>query len=173
MTPEQARRAIAKLPGQFDRVVANAFRRGTRRIREDAIKRLTSGGVGRKLWGKKPKGARAQVKQGKIVTRGAGVSTEFVVQGMAALQDQGGRTKPHPIPKSARALEAARARGKVFHLKSLGNVFVSVKNKPIQHPGSNVARRPFMDPAISAGSPAIDKDIEALTDAMVGRVLGG
>jgi hypothetical protein len=156
---ELARRMRA-LEANKHKPLLKAARVAVGAARAEAIKGFRATGIGRKLWGARGKGAGAALmvaykprprwskSQQKVV---GGLETK----GIPALIEHGGRTKPHAIrPKLAGALA-----GSLFHPVS----------GSINHPGSNVPKRPQLYPAMRKAAqriaPYLDREAQAEVNA--------
>ena len=144
---------LRKYAGQaMQRTIRNAFRRGANRIGADAKKRFRGRGVGR-IWAKRVKGLPISVGRARITEGSAEI--DITAKGLAALQETGGRTKPHAIkPRSVKAL-AFSAGGKHVFARS------------VRHPGSQIARIPSVDQALDAGAGKVMDEIERAVDALM------
>lgn len=163
MTPEQARADLARLQGKgLDNVMANTIRRGARRMKKRAIADIGSRGIGRRIWGKKPKGLEKILSIGRVQREGpASISITLTAKGIPALIEEGGKTAPHKIkafrrgPKGRRLLSFRKAGGE-------GAV------AEVQHPGSAVAKDPWIGPAGDAESPQTERELLAAVDVFAG-----
>jgi hypothetical protein len=163
MTPEQARADLARLQGKgLDNVLKNAMRRGARRVREESIKDISRKGLGRRIWGKKPKGLRKQVVAGKVEKASpAGFSVEITVKGLPGMMELGGRTEAHDI----KARKAGPKGKRLLSFRASGGEGAVAE---VRHPGSNIHKDPSVEPNLAKHSPQIERDITAAVDVFAG-----
>lgn len=149
ITFEEAARRIGLLDKEIDAGKVRAIRRTSTTWRSLTVAGIRSRGVGRALWAKKSTSLRPIVKRMRVQKVGDGFTSGIVLSGLAALQEDGGRTKAHIIkPWRASRLAFVGPKG---HLISP----VSVK-----HPGSRIPAMPSAAPAV----PAVEADLAVQLD---------
>jgi hypothetical protein len=169
ITPAQAADQLRKManPRPLHREVANAFRRGARRIEKRAEDRFTTRGVGRRLFGRKKAGARKLFSVSRVKTQGGVLSAEITVKGLAAIQETGGVTRPHLIKPGKFLLKGVPVL--VFRTPR-GLVITS---KPVRHPGAMHPAIPSLAPEFEAGIPDVTREVEAAVEKHVLASLAG
>ncbi len=135
----------------FGRRVPAAMGRALRRVgtavQGEMIKLSRERGVMRRVFGKKASGARKLISKRKLRTVGDGIEQPIKIVGLAAIQEQGGRTAPHRIRPSR------------------GNLLV-IGGKPIfapdgvQHQGANMPAFPFADRAAQRHGGRLKEEME-------------
>lgn len=162
ITPKQAQQQLVRMgdPKAIRRALTNAFRRGGNKVRVDAIRRFRSRGVGRRIFGgRKFKQKDALISLGRVRGRGESVEMDLTAKGFAAIQEQGGTTKPHVIkPKNAPLL--------VFRVPG-----GFVMTKLVNHPGARHPRMPSVEPALEKGAPGITEEIRAAVSGHIDHAL--
>lgn len=167
MTHAEAVAQLRALTGpELLRAQGNGLRRLARAIRTDTKKRLQQRGVGRTVWGRgfaRKGGGMTVVKVGRVKKSGSGegadLSIAVSVAGLAAIQEEGGRTKPHEIkPKSAKVL--------AWSVPSQGFA------RKVNHPGAQMPKIPALGPAVEALAPKGDQYIAESVDKMIEKVAG-
>lgn len=133
ITPKQAAQGLRKFASSFPRIITSPL--NTTRNRAVAIAKndFRSKSPGRSIFSSK-QGARAPsllVHEGRSSQTRSGdgsFTVEMVIEGMAALIEEGGHTRPATIrPRSRKFLKFEGPRGTVF-------------TKVARHPGSRVRR---------------------------------
>ena len=163
-TPQTMASALRQFGPKMDVPILVGIDRGLGEARARAINAFLQRGIGRAVFSRKPKGAFGHVKVFPARTSGGGNYVgSLQAVGLAAIQDRGGRTAPHDIPKSA--------RNKVLALK--GGGFVNVKNEPLHHPGASHPAMPFMENAIEASAPRVALEIEREMERLAAQLSGG
>jgi hypothetical protein len=177
-TPAGFAEALERFRDSLPQAVVRALKGVSSVPRGLAVKKFTSRGVGKGIFGRgKDKGAYKLIKTGAILSRGGTFVLSLGLRGFAAMQEQGGRTKPHVIePKFKKAL---RLKG-----GSVSNTFLrrggaskgvasslGVFRQSVKHPGSNIPRHPFAGDAMREAAPqiqvAIDREICKFTQGGV------
>ncbi len=171
-TPRGYAEALRKFGADIFRPVANGARAGLRRAERQAEEIFKSRGIGRSIFGAaaarakaagivKKDGARGLINVQKVkVLRGTFGGGRLMgglyAVGLAALQEEGGRIKPHKIPK------AASGDRKVLPLKGRGFVTVYGRGRfVISHPGGDLPRVPAMETAVRSNAGAIAAAIDS------------
>jgi hypothetical protein len=155
ITPQQAAAQLRQIgnPRLLDRAVSNAFRKGGRRIRTDAIRRARGRGILRTLFARKPAGLSKLVTLGRVRRAGGVLQMDLTAKGLAGIQEAGGMIRPHVIkPKLATVLKLKVPTG-------LGFV-----TGPVRHPGARHPRIPFVEPALQAGMHGVTEEIRRAVD---------
>lgn len=135
---------LMTLPQIIKRETINGIRRGQQRIRRAAAEGLRLRSIGRTLFGKKMSGAYKNLKREKVRETSGVFSADIRINGVAAIQDRGGRIKAHTI----------RRRGKSW-----------------THPGAQMPAFPFSDAAVNRNRGAFETEIRkaaAKVAALVG-----
>lgn len=170
-TPEGFAEALEKFGESMRPAILRAMKRVARVPRLLAVQRFTSQGVGKGIFGKNNSGAFRIIKTGAVATQGGTFVLSLELRGFAAMQDQGGRTKPHWIvPKNRKALRLKSGQGVGGH--AIANTFLlrgaaksvasnlGVFRFGVHHPGANVPRHPFAADAMRAAAPRIQQEID-------------
>lgn len=145
-----------------------------------AVEGFVGRGVGRGIFGRNAKGAYKLIKTGAVETKGSTFILALELRGFAALQEQGGRTKPHVIvPRRRKALRLKGGPGGQGSLAS--NTFLrrgatkgvasdlGAFRNAVNHPGSAIPRHPFAAEAMRGAAPQIQAAIDnAITKAGTG-----
>jgi hypothetical protein len=130
---------IGKKPKQIHGAMRRAIRRTGTSVQRDAIEMFRQRGVGRRIFGQKPSGARKLIGRGKLRVRPDELEQPIVFKGLAALQERGGRTKAHGIkPKNKRMLRFFLSGKPIFALS-------------VRHPGGTL-------PAIPVAAKAAERN---------------
>lgn len=121
------------------------------------VNRFASRGVGRGIFGKAKRGAYKLVKLKAIGPRpDHSFLLAMELRGFAAMQEVGGRTKPHRIPKQGRSLRTkAMAFGDGIFARS------------VKHPGGAVRRDPSGDRAFELAADKIRQQIDRNLVALI------
>jgi hypothetical protein len=143
----------------YVREVKNAIRRAGNKGRREALERLSSRGLGRVLANLHGGRKIFTQRHGKTATGvpplivnlsrvrvqgqagGRTFETGLKASGMAALIEQGGRTRPHTIQ--------ARRGVKLY-----------AGGRPVRHPGSRVPRNPFLDAGGRVAEMSLGRELE-------------
>lgn len=153
MTPSEAVLRLNRFIVAERNAILRGLKRGVGRARKPALERLRASGVGRALTTRKkglPGTPRLIVSVSRAKQTGP-ESFEVALQakGMAALIDQGGRTKPHAIEAKSDQLLSFQARdGRSVHVRR------------VSHPGSNVPRVSSLEPALRGAEPGVAREIQ-------------
>lgn len=169
---------------QRQRAILNGARSGLRLARKDAMRRFAQHGIGRRIWGKEFTGRGGVTKRSNLPTFiklerlrwfGGKLTSALKAKGIPALVEKGGRTKPHRILpiKSSVAIKSMRREARHAALKltdeqvasGLVGVLSAGKGKGfiaryVQHPGSRIAPRPSLYPALRAHERIIVEKID-------------
>lgn len=134
--------AIARFGGDsVTRVLVPLVERRANEARRQAIQTFVSRGIGKGIFGQNNSGAYKLITLDPVTSTGGAVVAKLHVKGLAALQEKGGRIRPHTIkPKRAKVLAFADTKGFGF-----GGDFVFAKK--VRHPGARVAAYPAIEPA--------------------------
>jgi len=153
--------------GQRRRAITLGARSGLRLAHRDAMKRFTSHGIGRAIWGRdvtSSGGARKGsnlptfIKLEKTRWTARGLEGALKAKGLPALVERGGRTRPHTI--------TSKSDGVIkFSLPSLPGGFGFAPK--VKHPGAVVPSRPFMRPALEGHVGLIARKIDERLAASV------
>lgn len=164
MTPAEAIRGTAvrirQLPSELQKVERNAGRRAARALRQAALDRFTATGLGRAIFrkGYAPGEKAARTKQLRAVFGTPRVESPaegylritYTLHGIAALVEQGGRTKEHEIRPS---------RGpRALALKTSGGVVFAAH---VNHKGSRIPQNRFLDAAGADALQVLEAELEA------------
>lgn len=155
-TPQSLAGALRQFGQKMDVPILVGLEHGLGAARASAINAFIRRGVGRRIFGQKVKGAVGLIKVLPARKLGGRYVGTLQARGMAAIQDQGGRTSPHTIaPKNAKFL-VYRTKMGVLH----------ITDKPVQHPGAQHPAMPFLNAAIAQAAPRIatliDREIQKL-----------
>lgn len=144
--------------------IRNVMSAGLSRAVKYAVEDFTSRGVGKGIFGTSPSGVVSQrmITRTPVSIKGNRFVGGLKAQGFAALQEGGGRTKPHRIPKGGEAMQSFQGTN-VFSGKQ---VFTKVVN----HPGSAVPRYPFLQKAMERAQigPALDQALTRYLNQKIG-----
>ena len=124
---------LQTLPQLIKRETINGIRRGQQRIRRSAAEGLRLRSIGRTLFGKKASGAYKNLKREKVSERGGVYNANIIVNGIASIQERGGRIAAHKITR----------RGKSW-----------------MHPGANMPAFPFVNRAVENNRGAFKAEID-------------
>lgn len=155
-TPQGLAAALRQFGQKMDVPILVGLEQGLGSARAGAINAFIRRGVGRRIFGQKAGGAAGLIKVLPARKVGQRYVGTLQARGMAAIQDQGGRTSPHTIaPKNKRFL-VYRTKAGVLH----------ITDKPVQHPGAQHPAMPFLQQAIASAAPRvatlIDREIQKL-----------
>jgi hypothetical protein len=150
-TPDGFADALSKFGPSIRPSVVRALKRTAKIPRAIYLAKATKHGILRNIFGGKPKGLGGLVRT-KVVDKGNVFVLAMELRGLAAMQEAGGRTKPHRIlPKSGKALK--------LKMSSIGTGFAM----GVLHPGSQIRQFPVATSAMTTAAPkiqsAIDKEI--------------
>jgi hypothetical protein len=155
--------AIGRMRGpEVGRIQVRALERRMNDARKETVQGFVSRGVGRGIFGRNNKGAWQLVTVEPPKIQGDTASVKITLGGFAALQERGGRTRPHIIrPKRAKRLAFAVAGGFGF-----GGDLVFAKL--VHHPGATVPKheslRPAVEKVLVGAIEDIRRDLAALWD---------
>lgn len=153
--------AIGRMRGpEVVRIQTRALEKHANEARKATVAGLVSRSIGKGIFGRNPSGAWKLVTVSKPVVQGDNVALKITLKGLAALQEVGGRIKPHIIkPKRAKMLAFAAAGGFGF-----GGDLVFAKI--VHHPGATVPKHESLKPAAAkvlvAAMQDIQRDLAAL-----------
>lgn len=183
MTPAEAVAACKSLKAQLEsgRAELNACRRAARFIRKRAVADFTRTGVGRSVFGVKAsrgktkgreKSLRVVIPGPRVVREATGFLVTSKLQGIAALVEKGGQTKPHQITGSRGQVGGSffyqgptlkgRRRTRIIsgRLGFMGNAGHVITPARVSHPGSRFAKDDFYARAWNAGVPVFQTELE-------------
>lgn len=160
MTPAQVAARLRRAAREIRKPAVKALRRGLTLWKGRAIDTLRSRGIGRAIWGTKRGGATMVVKRTRVKDSGGVITAGLHVRGLAALQEAGGRTKPHDItPKIAQRLVFEGRTG-------------TVVARRVKHPGSIVPAIPFLRPTLDRTLPEIVTEMDRAYQEALDRTVG-
>lgn len=160
MTVPEAAAMLRKLEKEKDRQIINGFRRGLAWMKTPAIELFRSKGIGRRVFGQKASGARVLFKRGRITKESDGYRGSLTATGLAGLQELGGRTRKHPIPKTGTTLMAFTTGGqRAFAMR-------------VNHPGAQHPAMPSLPAAAERALPKISEEINKGLQQAVQVTLG-
>jgi hypothetical protein len=150
MTAKEVAGEMAQFAKAINKEQVKAVRRVLGRTRTKAINSFREHGIGNAIFGHDAKGARDLIKVQKVRFLGPDtVNTGLVAIGLAAFQETGGKTKPHTIkPKTAKRIAFIGRSGQLLTPKT------------VKHPGSRIARFPFLEQAVTANLPTILSEMD-------------
>lgn len=147
--------AVARLnPAAFSKIIRPSLERRANDARKEAVRLFVSRGIGRGIFGKRDSGAWKIIKLSPVTESGGNMSLKLQAVGLAALQETGGRIKPHRIPRTGSTLMAFQMAGALQ--------FATV----VQHPGASVAKYPALQPAAAKIPAAVIADIQPAIAAL-------
>lgn len=157
LTPQQLERQLTRLASRTpDRVLANAVRRGARRVVAASQREIASKGIGRAIWGANPRGLRKLVTVARARGESAVVETAIQAVGIPALMETGGQTKTHPIkPK--------RQGGVLAFMGSQGAAFARF----VTNHRARINRQPSIEPELQRALPTIQREMTDSLDAWI------
>jgi hypothetical protein len=148
--PRDLAKVLRRMAGrELMRAQENGMKRGLRRARKIALGELPRRGVLRRIFQKKPKGLGVLITLHRVRFHGTSVIGALQLKGLAAIQEVGGRTKPHVIkPSLKKALRFEGSSG--THFQRVG----------VRHPGSKMPAIPVLPGVMAEAAPVIMKEIE-------------
>lgn len=150
-TPYSFAAALRAVGPDINRRIGNVLGAGLSRAEKYAVEDFTSRGIGRGIFGRKPDGVLRQraISRTRVTIQGNRFIGGLKAQGLAALQEGGGRTKPHRIPRRGTTLMAFTSGGEQRFAMS------------VNHPGGAVPRYPFLQKAMERAeiAQAIDREV--------------
>jgi hypothetical protein len=153
--------AIGRMRGpEVGKIQIRALEKRANEARKETVRGFVSRGVGKGIFGRNDKGAWKLITVAPPKIQGDTASVKITLKGFAALQEAGGRTRPHIIrPKRAKLLAFGVAGGFGFG----GDM---VFTKLVHHPGATVPKheslRPAVEKVLVAALGDIQRDIAAL-----------
>ena len=129
------------------KATSNAFRKSEKGIRSEIIKRARTRGILKSIFGRRPAGLGRMVKLGRVRKILTNFQAPLTAGGLMAIQERGGRLKPHTIkPKNAPRL-----------------VFVThgrlVAVPLVRHPGATHPKMPVFWPAVRRSGSILRRDM--------------
>jgi hypothetical protein len=159
LTPTEAAARLRAAVAQQPAAIASSLELRLLKVRDTAVRSANLTGLLRKLYGS-DRMKLAGLITVKVAPGSSAVDGSLVLEGAAALQEAGGRTKAHQIlPKAGDFLAWSGPRGTVF-LRS------------VQHHGSRVPASPFVEPVLQAAAGDVDKDAAAATEKLLQTAVG-
>lgn len=163
-------RRLRALPKQLEASLVRALTAGQEEGLDVAHKGLTEGGIGRSLWGPRPKSARAKKPRlwtpSRPAWRGDKLVGVLVAYGLAAMIQTGDRTAAHEIPRRA---TRGRGSGKVLAFDGGGG---RVFARRVQHPGGAIPRRPYLERGQAAMAARFGTEAEGEMQRVLDREIG-
>jgi len=162
--------ALRKFDQAKDKPIINAIRRALTAAKTDAKGRFRKSGIGRRIWGKNPKGLDSFIKRDQVTKEGDVFHGSLRVHGLPGLIEQGGRTQAHDITSF---VVRSSGKGSILGNKALG-FFVRASGAAsatgrvratVKHPGGPIAKHANVAAAMEAIRPRIEADIRAALDA--------
>lgn len=155
---------MATTPREIRAGCIRALRRTGTAVQGTAVDLFRQRGIGRTVFGKKASGARKLIRRSKLrVTEGV-LEQPITVIGMAAIQERGGRFKPHVIvPKNRKALRFGVAGAFGF-----GGDAVFSRGE-VQHPGASHPAMPFLAQAAARNMTKFRQEVDAELAKAVGK----
>lgn len=144
------------------RVAQNAFRRTARHIRKEIVDNSRKRGILRRLYGRKRKDLNRSLKLSRVRRHRDDYEAPLSsTSGLMAIQELGGRFKPHEIrPKNAPKLVF------VTH----GRLVVTSK---VNHPGATHPKMPVFWPAVQESGPRLRAETaQAIADHLRSSLRG-
>jgi hypothetical protein len=149
------RAALARVGGTaLNKIIRPSLERRANDARKEAVKAFVSRGIGRGIFGRNDSGAWKMIRLSPVVESGSNLSLKLSAVGFAALQETGGRIKPHRIQ--------AR-KGGVLAFVTGGTLAFA---KFVNHPGASVPKYPALQPAAEKIPAAVIADIQPLIAAL-------
>lgn len=159
-TPQGLASVVRMFGAKLDVPILVGLEQGMHSARGAAINRFTRQGVGRRIFGVKASGAAGLIKVLPARMSGGNFVGILQARGLAAIQDQGGRTAPHKIAPKNKKFLVYRTNAGVLH----------ITDKPVLHPGAQHPAMPFLSQSITGAAPRIatliDREIQKLMNRM-------
>jgi hypothetical protein len=153
--------AIGRMRGpEVARIELRALEKHVNEARKETVRGFVSHSIGKGIFGRNASGAWKIITVDKARIQGDTASVKISLKGLAALQEVGGRIRPHVIkPKRAKVLAFGVAGGFGF-----GGDMVFAKI--VKHPGAMVPKheslRPAAEKVLVGAIEDIRRDIAAL-----------
>jgi hypothetical protein len=153
MTPGQAAAALGSSARELSKRVLAPIRKGMRLVVRDSKRGYKNTSLGQALWGRgvgkygKPSLIVNNLRARRSTSQEAFVAGVQIV-GMAAIMEEGGRTKAHPIrPRQAGALYFKGRSGRL------------IRAGAVEHPGSRIDRRNVAGPLFDRAVAQIEREL--------------
>jgi hypothetical protein len=153
--------AIGRMRGpEVVRIQARALETHANEARKATVREFVTHSIGKGIFGRNDAGAWKIITLSPAVVRGDNVALKITLKGLAALQETGGRIRPHIIkPKRAKLLAFAVAGAAGFGGDA---VFAKI----VHHPGAAVPKHESLKPAAAkvlvSAMQDIQRDLAAL-----------
>lgn len=148
------RAAVGRMRGpEVQKIMLRALEIRGNDVRKETVREFVRHGIGKGIFGHADAGAWKQIKLEKGKVQAESVSVKIRLTGFPALQETGGRIRPHVIkPKNKKYLAFPVAGGFGFG----GDL---VFTKLVNHPGANVPKHEALKPAVQRALVAATEDI--------------
>lgn len=148
-TPEGFAQALEQFGASIMPAVLRAANRVKAVPRSIALAKFRSQGVGKGIFA--PKGG-GYLLRARAIARGSQVVIAVEARGFAALQEQGGHTKP---PRKG-AIYPANRKALRLKVPSIGDVIVA----SARHRGARIKRQPFLEAAMIASQERVRQELD-------------
>lgn len=128
-------------------------------VRKRAERAIEGTPLGRALWGARAKPDAPGLFLNITETKTGATKIGLVLRGLAAMQETGGKTKPHTI----------RPRRGDFLVFDVGGATVFARE--VEHPGSEIAKRPVASSTFDKALPGIELAVANGVERLAERVL--
>lgn len=147
--------AVGRLQGpEVTRLLVRSLEIAANRARTAAVREFTAHSIGRKLFGRRDRGAFKIIQLEPIRAEGDTVTATLKALGLAAIQEQGGRIKPHIIkPRRAKVLAYAQAGAPAFA-------------RIVHHPGATMPAHPALVPEAQKIPAEVVAEVQAALEAL-------
>ena len=135
--------AIGRMRGpEVIRIQTRALEKHANEARKETVRGFVSHSIGKGIFGRNASGAWKIITLEPAKVQGENVSVKLTLKGLAALQEAGGRIKPHEIrPKNPKKMLAFASAGGFGFGGDL--VFAKI----VSHPGATVPKHESLKPA--------------------------
>ena len=146
--------AVGRMRGpEVVRIQVRAMEKHAHVARGETVRGFVSAGIGKGIFGRNDSGAWKIITVSKPVIQGDSVALKITLKGLAALQETGGRIRPHIIkPKRAKMLAFASPGAAGFG----GDLIFA---KLVHHPGATVPKHESLRAAAAKILPSAIEDI--------------
>lgn len=173
-TVEDLAKKLRHLPVVLEQTLVRAVAVGQEAGRSVAQDEVRQRGIGRSIWGWPPKSARKRGRRPQIWVppqpraKGGKVEGVIAAYGLAAMIDQGGRTKRHVILGRGRGIIGNVRRGRRGRALKAGVLSFQGATGPVavpyvKHPGGPIPKRPYLALAQAAMA---ERFVESAEDEM-------